>query len=392
MTAPRKPRKPRTKPIDAAHLQLAEIAGGMKLLGEIIAWNPKGPHSHKAVVAALAKAGLATTVAKEFKPANAMNRAIKSLEEQRQINVLGEDSAQVTFQLTRTSLGEDAEGKVLEFKKECRLRLDKQTGAIACKNADVKAKAEAELARAMDERTTSDISTIIDRLFKDYVGANPTGDLIPIREQGGAYLVLASHAGFVDSMENFITELGGKLRRFPVPAGTRHGDAAVQDQLAGMLTDLIGEHKEAVSKFTLHTRADSIEATAKRINDTRVKIEAYAAYLSEESGRLLGEVDAANAELTAAVERITEERKTAPATEGGATRTLLFGHPITAILRWMGKNGWKHADARKVMDHYKIPCSDNTIRSQLPAGTGRLKDQVPELSDEQANELKGLRS
>lgn len=330
-TATRKPRvrKPRVKPTEVAQNRFAETVSGMSVLGEIITWNPRGPHTHAAVVKALSDASLEPKVAKEFLPANAFNRALKKLEEERLIDVLGEDGSQITFQFSKRLEAEDSEGRAFEYKKELRLRLDKENGNITCKDAAVKAKAEKELERSMTERTTSDISTIIDRLFRGYVTANPTGDLIPIRDQGGAYMVLATHAGFVDKMQTFIEALGGKMNRFPVPAGSKHGDAAVQNQLSVMLAGLIGEHKAAVGKFTLHTRADSIKTAATKINDTRVKIEAYSSYLREESDRLLGEVDAANAELTAAVERLTEEKKESPEiTKGEEAIAVLTNEPM----------------------------------------------------------------
>ena len=42
--------------------------------------------------------------------------------------------------------------------------------------------------------------------------------------QAGKGLTRGTHAGFVDREQAFLGRVGGRLYRFPVPAGTREGD------------------------------------------------------------------------------------------------------------------------------------------------------------------------
>ena len=111
-------------------------------------------------------------------------------------------------------------------------------------------------------------------------------DLFPIRDKGGVYFVPERHADFVDKIDRLVKGLDGSLRRFPVPAGTPHGDRSVKESIAGGIASLIDEHRQAVEGFGSDTRADTLERAAERIRVTRHKLSAYAEYLGEERVRL----------------------------------------------------------------------------------------------------------
>ena len=91
------------------------------------------------------------------------------------------------------------------------------------------------------------------------------------------------------------------MLRFPVPAGTPHGDRSVKEAVAAGLADLIAEHRAAVAGFDADTRPDTLKRAAERVRQTRFKVEAYAAYLADERGQLDRELAAAAAELRAKV-------------------------------------------------------------------------------------------
>jgi hypothetical protein len=74
-------------------------------------------------------------------------------------------------------------------------------------------------------------------------------DLFPIREKGGCYFSPVEHTAFVDRIDRLLQTLRGKLRRFPVPAGTPQGDRSVREAVAAGLATLIAEHEAAVESF-----------------------------------------------------------------------------------------------------------------------------------------------
>lgn len=68
------------------------------------------------------------------------------------------------------------------------------------------------------------------------------------------------------------------------------------------------------------------------------------------------------------------------------SRSKLFGHSVCAVIRWMGHDGWKFADARKVLNSYGLEdTSDTTIRCQLPPGK---RGTPAKLSEEVSKELR----
>src|SRR5262249_43472245 len=145
-----------------------------------------------------------------------------------------------------------------------------------CDRPGLAALAQGALDECLAARTGADVTRVIQRLFERQA------DLFPIRERGGCYFVPREHTPFLDRVDGFVRRLNGSLRRFPVPAGTPHGDRSVQEAVAAGLAALIAEHQAAVAGFGADTRPDTLERAAERIRLTRHKIQAYACYLAEE--------------------------------------------------------------------------------------------------------------
>lgn len=82
----------------------------------------------------------------------------------------------------------------------------------------------------------------------------------------------------------------------------------------------------------------------------------------------------------------TEKQKEGPSTRG--QRYELFGYPVTAVFRWMGKQGWSVDDAMKAAAYYNIACSPSTVKIQVKAGAKGERGEPAELSSNQVKELK----
>jgi hypothetical protein len=130
-------------------------------------------------------------------------------------------------------------------------------------------------------------------------------DLFPIRDRGGVYFVPGEHASFVDGVQSFLGKVNGRLARFPVPAGTPHGDSSVKDAVASGLACLIEEHRAAIAAFGEDTRPSTLQRAAERIRLTRHKLEAYSCYLAGERERLEKDLTVAAGELRAKVDSIS---------------------------------------------------------------------------------------
>jgi len=271
------------------------LAGGTPLLGEVISWTCGGVAvTHAALVAALQDAGLDAAVARELAPRHAFTRACRKLSDQRIIRQVGEDESVVRFQFTHESRA----GDKFEYELETMLTLDKRTGSVACDLPGLATLAQEHLDRAIDARTGSDVTRIIQKLFDRHA------DLFAIRPQGGCYFVPARHTAFVDRVQSFLGKIHGQVLRFPVPAGTGEGDRSVKEAVAAGLAALIAEHEAAVESFGADTRPETLGRAAERIRVARFKVEAYAALLADEKGRLDRALSAASARLRDKVHQI----------------------------------------------------------------------------------------
>jgi hypothetical protein len=271
------------------------VGAGTQLLGEVIAWACPGVSvTHSALVRALEDAGLDPGVARELAPRHAFSRACKRLSDQRIIRPVSEDAATVRFQFTQ----ESREGDRYEYRLETTLTLDKQTGAVTCELPGLATLAQEELDRCIAARTGSDITKVVQRLFER------NADLFPIRPQGGCYFTPASHVGFVDQIQDLLGRVGGRLLRFPVPAGTEEGDRSVTQAVADGLAAVVAEHRAAVAQFGADTRDDTLARAAEKIRATKFKLAAYAEYLAGEKDRLDRAVADAERELRDKVEQI----------------------------------------------------------------------------------------
>ena len=353
----------------------------MTLLGEIITWNARssGRIVYHDVRKALAANGFDEELCSELHPRSAFKRAAAQMQTDRQIDFVHDNDVELVFQFTKKALHENNGKSEIEFAKECFVRVNKTSGEVTSKNKEIRERAQALLNEAMEARNTSDITKIVQGLFEK------NADLFPVRDQGGVYFVPNEFAEFTGRVESFLQALGGELNRWPIPAGTDSGDRAVSGAIADAMTRLIEEHTAAVEEFSLETRHSSIEQTAERIKQTRVKIEAYASYLSDKSAAMLEEVGKANAKLQKRVESLTKERAKMPAiSEDGK---FVFGHRVTAVIRWMGTDAWSFAEARDAFMQLGVPVADATIRTQLAAGRNGQRGLPAELSKAQIGKL-----
>ena len=271
------------------------VASGTQLLGEVISWTCSGVTvNHAALMTALKEADLDANVARELAPRHAFTRACKKLSDQRIIRQVGEDESSVRFQFT----AEHREGDKFEYQLETMLALDKRTGRVTCDLPGLATLAQEQLDRAIDARTGSDVTRVIQKLFERHA------DLFPIRPQGGCYYVPQRHAAFVDKVQHFLGRINGQLLRFPIQAGTSEGDRSVKEAVAAGLAALIAEHRQAIETFGEDTRDDTLTRAAEKIRKTQFKIQAYAEYLNEAKSRLDRELATARQELRAKVEHL----------------------------------------------------------------------------------------
>ena len=274
------------------------VGAGARLLGEVIAWACPGLSvEHSILVAALEAAELDSGVARELAPRHAFARACRTLSERRIIRPVAEDANTMKFQFTAESRNDDK----FEYTLETMLTLDKQTGSVTCELPGLATTAQEELDHCIAVRNGSDVTRIVQKLFERQA------DLFAIRPGGGCYFTPIRHVVFVDKIQDLLNRVGGRLLRFPVPAGTSEGDRSVTQAVADGLAAVVTEHRHAVSQFGTDTREDTLKRAAEKIRTTKYKLAVYAEYLAGENERLNRAVADAEAELREKVTHIAGE-------------------------------------------------------------------------------------
>lgn len=278
---------------------MVSASAGLKLLGKVISWDlPENTRvNHHDLEQALTVAGLDPKMARELRPRYAFARASHKLAKDRVIKRVAETETALMFQFN--SAYKDLTSGYYNYDFETVLQLDKDTGVISCADptkADLVHEAQTLLNQARVERTTTDVSNIIKRLFE-----RSNVDLFPIRSSGGAYFVFEKEADFVNKVNAFVRQVNGNLVLFPVPVGTQEGNKSVREAVEYGLQQMIDEHLAVVNAFDLTTRDSTMDKTAEKLEATRFKIEAYAEYLEHAKGKLEASLAAAKDTLKAKI-------------------------------------------------------------------------------------------
>lgn len=368
---------------NAKREQLASQVTGLKLWGRIVTWKPgNGKASHTAVLASLQQAGLDAKYAKELEPRHAFTRVASSMKKDGVIDFLRNDSADlVTFQFTKKFLAQDE----WKYEKEAELQLDKVTGRVKCAIDSLRERAQRMLDEAIANRTSSDITKMVQDIFEDHA------DLIPLREKGGVYFVPLQFDTFISKVATFLEGVGGRLDPFPVPMGDQAGDQAIQNAVSTNFKEVVDAHLQAINDFDINSRSDTLERRAELVKLTRVKVEAYAHFLAETRDELLEGLKQADETLTKKLEGGQTARAEKIA-NGDPVRSVkrgtIFDFPVTAVLRWMGKERWTFEQARKVVNsHGCDEIADATVRAQLLAGRKGERGDPAKLNKSQIQEL-----
>ena len=270
---------------------LINYSRGMELLGEIVSWNCSGVSlTRSELVEALKAARLDPDVVAEMPLHSAFNRACKNLGQRRVIRKLAEDPEVLSYQFT----SEARESDLFSYHTEAVLNIDKSSYVVSCDVKEIEVAVQKELIAELGIRRAGDLSKIILKLLEQKSG------LFPVRPSGGCYLVMAEHSDFLDSLEVFTEKAGGRLLRFPFPAGSKSGDQSVKLTIASALSALINEYSSSIDNFGSDTKPSTLEKAADHIRVARFKVESYSAYLEDERSKL-------DDLLVAASERLKEK-------------------------------------------------------------------------------------
>lgn len=269
--------------------------------GHIVAWKVPATIPLTALQTAMAAAAIPPDLAGELQPRHALARAMRDVvkSQPRLARRLPKDDfGHPRVQLTIESL----KGETLEYTREAVITL-MDSGTVAVSETGTTSTADAaalagEVDRLLGEhlaqRLTNDLTRLVQRVV-DAAGA----DLVPVREQGGAYFVPAGH-DIVERLKLLLEGIGGRLQTFAVTLG--HGsDASIADTLADYLLGQIKELRDSVSELGPDTRADVRQRRMARAGELRQRLDSYKTLLAASADRVANELEQVDTQLMAAV-------------------------------------------------------------------------------------------
>ena len=260
-------------------------------LGNIVAWRMPNEVSLDDLRNALASAQLDPEMAGDLHPRYVLSRALRKMKKGHVIAKLQAlDANKVSFQLTE----QQVTGESAEYYKEGVVTMELDTWNLHSDNATIELQARDLVAAHTKKRLTGDLTKLVQRL---YDGAK--ADLIPIREQGGAYFVPDEHTELVDKSRVLLHSIGGRLNSFAVRLGSEDTAASVADSMTEYLTGLIGEFKESCDKITSKSRDDAINNRMDRVAELKRKLECYRGILGAAADSIGAEIEASEAGLMA---------------------------------------------------------------------------------------------
>lgn len=257
------------------------------ILGTIVTWQVPTSVSFDTLKKGLADAGLDQDMVKDLAPVNALTRALSEMKKGRVIRKLRREDQKIYFQLTKEFLSE----MEATYQKETELAIDTDTGVLFCDVPEIKAQAKRLLDQHQNKRLASDVSALMFRIYKRY-----DGDLIPIREQGGAYFVPESHLQLVDQSRVLFRTIGGSLRTFEVRLGAADTADSVASSMSEYFVQMVQQFKQSCEKVDL-TRASVNESRIGKIAEMRQKMENYRTLLRGYADHIQQVIEDANQDL-----------------------------------------------------------------------------------------------
>lgn len=270
--------------------------------GHIVAWKVPSSVPVDSLTKAMQAAAIPAELLGDLQPRHALARAMRDMVK---------SSPRIARRLPKDDLGhprmqitvESLKGERLEYTREAIVTLmdtgtvavsDTTASATAADNAALAGEVDRLLGEHLAQRLTNDLTRLVQRVVNQ-AGA----DLVPVREQGGAYFVPHGH-DVVDRLRTLLEGIGGRLNTFAVTLG--HGsEDSIADTLADYLLGQIKELKDSVNDLTPETRADVRQRRMQRAGELRQRLDAYRSLLSASAERVGNELERVDNALISAV-------------------------------------------------------------------------------------------
>lgn len=280
-------------------------------VGFIVSWRVPPIVDVALLRAGLVAAGLDPDLAPDLRPASLVARTssfIAKLTSVKDTKKLARPLGHMARQITR----EEAQPDKLTYSREAAIAYDEQIAGLTCDDPQITAMLPESTKTVHATRTASDVTRIVQRVVES-AGA----DLIPVREQGGAYFI-PSGAGIITQVDTLLTAIGGELSTFACTIG--HGsDASIANTITDYMLKQITELKESVEELNeAGIRSDVKSRRLSRVAQLRERIGAYASLVTTQGSKLTDALNVAEAVLLAKLGPDRDDPQPADATSEAA--------------------------------------------------------------------------
>jgi hypothetical protein len=261
--------------------------------GYIVSWHVPATVELSGLRTALVQAGLPPDMAPDLKPGSLVARASSYIARATSVKDARKLSRPVTHasrQITREEIDPLAN---LTYTKEAEIHFDDATGKLASSEPSVSATLDDTTAHITETRTASDVTRTVQRAV-EMAGS----DLIPVRDQGGAYFIPAGHA-VISQVGELLEAIGGELSTFACTLG--HGsDESIANVITDYMLKQIGELKTSIDELNEKgIRSDVKSRRLTRVAELRERISAYATLVNTQGSKLTDALNVAEAMLLA---------------------------------------------------------------------------------------------
>lgn len=270
-------------------------------VGFIVSWSVPATVQLSDLRNGIISAGLDPDMAPDLRPASRVARAtafVAKTTSSKDTKKLARPVAHTTRQITRED--HDPSG-TLSYTREAAIDFDDISNTLSTDDPTLRQAVKDADALVIDTRTASDVTRILQRVVS---GAG--SDLIPVRDQGGAYFI-PSGQGVIGQLDTIVTEVGGTLSRFACTIG--HGsDESIATTITDYMLKQIGELREAIDELNEKgIRSDVKSRRLTRVAELRERIGAYATLVGAQADKLNETLNQAEAALLAKLGRSDDE-------------------------------------------------------------------------------------
>lgn len=283
--------------------------------GHVISWRVPSKVQLSELRDALRAVNISESLIGDLAPYHGLARALRQMcNKGHLLRRLERSGDEISFQFTSEFLA--ANGIELEYLRVATVTIHMPTGRVTADDPNVQAAAVKLMQEELERRRTGDLTKLVQRII-DIHGR----DLIPIRDQGGAYFVPQAEQVLIDQLSGLLNQINGNIRCFAITLGDQHTDQAVASSVFEYVEGMIRDFERSLEDVWSGSRVDKRENRINASQEIRQRLDLYRGVLGGLASQIEESIQEADVKLLEALQRQDEPGK---GEAGGATNEELL--------------------------------------------------------------------